>query len=186
MLIGQTQLRDAADRAHFALQVYLGSSTLGPRVMLYDEAKSGPNVPFPVWFARFAGGAPVQRFKRAVPAGFGSWLMRMQGPRGFVPVIAVNTSQIDTWARPRDRKTRRFWQDVITARCVIHEVGHILLHPHLLKGPAASHTLARKAGPAEEEQAWVFAFIVIGMIIGDYAEACRDRRSCDDSPTRIV
>ena len=191
MLINAKQLQSVSNQALAAMQLYLHGASLGPRIMIPDEAVGLRNLPWAVWFARIAGGGAVtQRFKSSLPQGYGSWLVRLSAPGGaFVPMIAINSSQIRAWAGSAARQDQPFREALITARCVYHEVGHIRLHGHLIRagGPAAvSGGLAPQSTPEEEEEAWVFTFILLGMIVGDYAEGSRLRIGRDDSPARLI
>jgi hypothetical protein len=126
---------------------------------------------------------------RAVTAGWVWFLVAAgaNGGGGFAPAIAVNSRQIKDWANV-GKKAGRFMEEVINARCIYHEVGHIRLHNHLINPPApgGAQVLAPHSTPLDEEQAWVFAFVVIGMMLGDYAEFQRLYHNRDDSPARIV
>lgn len=185
MLIPLPLLQDASDQAHAALGQYLNGA--GPRFMLLSEDAAGLNPTWAAWFAYFAGGASTQRFARLLPAGYGSWLLRLPAAAGPVrPTIAINSSQIRRWAS-LGVASPRFREEILTSRCVYHEVGHIRLHGYLM-GPApgmGAPALAPYSTPQDEEQAWVFTFIVLGMIVGDYAEFCRGHGR-DDSPTKMV
>lgn len=182
MTISQPDLLTAAEEALDAMQSYMGSSNLGPRVMLLDEREP---IEWAVWFATVHCGTPPQRFRRLVPVGNGSWLMRVLGRSGVMPTVAVNSSQIKKWAKDHVHPDLQFCEALLTARCMYHEVGHVKMHGYLLARRSPG-TLAVSASPAEEEQAWVFCFIILGMMIGDYARSQRRSHNMDDSPTRLV
>ncbi len=185
MIIPAARLHTAAQEAFDALDAYMKHSSMSPLVMLQQLNAAGPYAQWSLWFAKVAASASAQRFARLVPQGDGSWLMRVAGRTAIKPTIALNSKQLREWGKAHTHPDRRFAETLITDRCIYHEVGHIKLHGHLLAAGAV-WGLAPQATPQEEEEAWVFCFIVLGMVVGDYAEHCRERRNMDDSPTAIV
>lgn len=75
-----------------------------------------------------------------------------------------------------ERLVRRRAMEV---RCILHEVGHLLLQPELLDRETQNQT----AEPKQEESPWVFVCAVLGIALGDYSFRCRTDGT-DDSPQK--
>jgi len=192
-MIDQQMFDAASSEAFAAVRHYLDDVSLDgandePRSMLFT---GGDNELFRAGdFARFIGGSP-QQFNESLPAGFGSWLMRLAlGDDQYKLIIAMNSPQIRTWAQPCDA-ANPLREVTMVSRCLYHEVGHIKLHDRLVKPSAVpalgtqEYALADASTPEEEEQAWVFAFMVLGIIVGDYARDCR-KGGIDDTPFKCI
>ncbi len=112
----------------------------------------------------------------SIPSNYGSWLMVDPGPR-----IAVNFRQLGRWEKRAKQSPSRQPLDVClqTARCVLHEVGHLKLHKHLHQ-PPSSGNLAHPANEKDEGEAWVYAMTVLAILLGEYA-CCMRQHGQDDT-----
>lgn len=150
-------------------------------------------------FAEVCGDAQVQYTHSIKTPGFGSWLMITGTGK---PKIGLSKKQLYEWARKglsedgliakavgkyvegSYSNAMNYRRQSMEVRCILHELGHILLQPHLLSQKTG---MSEKVKAAEEEQPWVFALTVLGIMTGEYATYCRkDEDKGDDSPSAWI
>lgn len=109
---------------------------------------------------------------------FASWLYR-SSPDSYS--IGLCSRQMITWQEQTGMPV------VAQAiRSVIHELGHYKLSPRLLLRPSRG-PFSISATPEEEEKAWVYTFIILGILLGDYSYNRRkDPDESDDAPKVFV
>jgi len=161
----------AFDDVRFFLARYMSAS---PPLLDY------PITDQPGWSFLFAylltGVAPQGFTARGFPwPHYGSWLLVL--PR---PAIAVNEPQLRAWATKAGLRSNVEVR-LQVARTILHEVGHMRLHPHLLN-PAPAAPFAQPARGEDEDEAWVYAYTVLAIIQGDYALCSRSTNGFDDTP----
>jgi hypothetical protein len=112
-------------------------------------------------------------------------------------VIVCDTMQIERWAKEQMKiltaaevtSAPTYLAGVQMLRSLIHELGHLRLSEALME-TIGGNAIGKKfvpATPAEEQKAWVFAFMFLGLLIGAYAfQTRRDERDCDDAPKLVV
>jgi hypothetical protein len=110
-------------------------------------------------------------------SGFGSWLMKTGDGEGG---ITIYRKQLAIWYT--QTKLPLHVQQI---RCIVHELGHIKLSPHLLKGTVRSQN-APHATPLEEEFAWLFTCVFLGAFLGDYSRQIRLGSLLDDAPRKYL
>lgn len=94
-----------------------------------------------------------------------SWLFHM-GEN--VPVVYVDKDFIESGT-----KSHLTEKNKIITRIVLHEVGHIVLHWDDLRPKGCRHALPAK--PQQEEEAWWFCGLVIGLALGLASKQARLR-----------
>jgi hypothetical protein len=110
---------------------------------------------------------------------YASWLI--VNPMG----IAIDSTLVQKWSEsPHSPK-----YDVQFARTIIHELGHIFATDEMLKAkttklPSGEYSVS--ADPKQEETAWVWAFILIGLALGDHAWFRKQGGNADDTVTISV
>lgn len=171
-MIGLVDFGRAALQAYQDVEKFLGSGAVGP-----------PPSPLPDpfihhirrwnWYVNFAikfTGVIPYRFSRFPLTGYGSWLFARKKP-----VIVINYDQLKAWEQnpPGDYAVPGLVQ---AARAVLHEIGHLRLHKHLLAG-APPGRFARAATRQEEEEAWVYAMCALAILVGRYARQVRPDNS---------
>lgn len=118
------------------------------------------------------------------PNGFGSWLFA----DGDSYTIVMNPHQMQHW----------FQMDGMLihtqiVRAVIHEIGHVVLSAKVVEEADGRRGRARALGqgsvkngiasvePGEEEKAWVFTWMVLGIVLGSYSRRRREGVPEDDN-----
>ena len=164
------KFKEVVETAESAVRAYLGQSYhVTPAHAFFPSVESiaKPSLPVPV--IRFARAVVPNRnlwfgsTRSGLLAGWCYYLFpgeAREKPKRttFVPRIAVNLNLI----AHNDHTASRV---AMTASAVVlHEVGHLLLkhvEPHY--GPSIPATRE------QEEQSWLFAYTVLGMVTGDYS-----------------
>jgi hypothetical protein len=59
----------------------------------------------------------------------------------------------------------------IYTRLVLHEIGHLLLHWEKLK--PQGYASVKPSSPDDEEEAWLFCEVIMGLALGEYAKVGR-------------
>jgi hypothetical protein len=144
-----------------------------------------PVLPYPflgslLWAAvlvRKLTGVCVQNFSRLPAKNYGSWLLVLPEPG-----IAVSADQLEWWYANPPKGSFPVPPSTQIARTVLHELGHMKMHPHLLRPAPATGKFAPWANPKDEEQAWIYAGSVMTILMGDYARHARVTRGVDDTP----
>lgn len=159
-----------------------------------------------------AGGDLGGRLRRN--AGFASWLLRGETSGSAQFGIAVSNNLLCGWCNAKRwnglRPRSWSWREVFRRLCgvrhgctdsgivklVLHELGHIELHPRLRRLCArypgstvivVSEEMDPLASPCtgrEESEAWKFAGFVLGICFGDYAMNMRQQHNADDTAVR--
>ena len=188
MGINRPRMLEIVGKSHDLLaRSYGGISPLSlTSAALLDSRESfvSANVQNAVHLALKCGIKP-QRFKQE-RSGFSSWLVRVWGPGRATcsPGIIVFTEEISKLARTKaDGSPDSGNESLIAARCIYHELGHIELHQEQLLGKSAGEDgqYGAWSTPEQEEEAWVFAFAIIGSVVGYYAKDRRQKSAPDDS-----
>lgn len=135
-------------------------------------------------FAYIIADAPPQVFAQSFPKKeYGSWLavLDRSDPVNPVAAIAINEGKLIEWEEtpPGRVPVPAVLQE---ARAILHEVGHIHLHPHLLRDDAPAPPYTPEAARREEEEAWVYAFVTLAVLLGDYAYFMRVTKDMDNTP----
>ena len=84
--------------------------------------------------------------------------------------IAISSSELSKWARNPGLDHPP--PNVMHARTVLHELGHIFATKELLEGQITTlsgRDYALAANPQQEERAWAFAFMLVSRALGDYS-----------------
>lgn len=182
-MVGKTVWSKAVEKAydkveHFrADQFRRTKNEFEPRSLLSSDPTG--RTMLAVDFARFCAGTPVYPFSQLPEPGFASWLVRLP-----IPAIAVDWAQLDAWAGEAQVPV-----DVLVARTILHEVGHVLLQPGMLGteyDASGNAIFVATADPADENIAWIFALTVLTLGLGDYSEACKRMRDSDDTPKVLI
>ena len=93
-----------------------------------------------------------------------TWLWHQGGGR---PAILIDFDQIGH-SFPADAQKQR----TIT-RLILHEIGHMTLHYGSLRSQARGKVSS--ASPQQEQEAWAFAGIILGVALGGLARSGRTR-----------
>ena len=120
---------------------------------------------YKVFFAPMAPEDPGYR------EGFVSWLMV-----GFEERELLITFNLD---RMRRAARSTFQQDKTLAKVFLHECGHAALHLNVLDERAMPENPFPALDPDHEQEAWLYALIVSGILAGDHARASREFRLPD-------
>ena len=133
----------------------------------------------------------VQTFAALPRPNFASWLMKLSSTRAG---IALAISQMRQWEWMPDAQTvfqsRGIPLPTQKIRSLIHEVGHH--HISDLCGlrrttPEEEVGLSRSADGREEELAWVYTFVFLSILLGDYSFLSRQGQpELDDVPKIFV
>lgn len=121
----------------------------------------------------------VLECERLPEPGFASWLHISSEAEGRPTgaTIGVDTKLMGDWF-----KTSAMPMVCQMLRSVLHELGHYRLSPHLVDR-AKPDGFSADASDEEEEKAWVYAFIFLGILAGAYARECRKpEHNRDDVP----
>jgi hypothetical protein len=120
---------------------------------------------------------------------YASWVMPLGALSGDTSkvYIAIDPGQIEIWENESGMP-----KNVQETRVMIHEFAHFLFHPRLtvpspmVVGAETGTKRANISTPEEEEQAWVFAFMFLALVMGDYSLKCRRAVNIDNTPGRFI
>ena len=175
-MINSKRFTQASQQAYLDVTQFFDECLPGP-MPVFDRRFFGKDLIWAYIFAfKITGVGPVGMGRLPRP-GFSSWLMTSPDT-----AIALFESQLTMWQqKPPTRFAVR--QELQKARTVLHEVGHIRLQPHLLRG--SSGVFAIPAEPGDEEQAWVYAGTVLALLLGDYAYLARTSPGGSDTTPAV-
>lgn len=103
---------------------------------------------------------------------FASWLI---ADRAGSMSIAIDQTQLISWQHSTGKPIPN--QRILS---LIHEFAHTQITPRLTKGVTAS------AYPMEEERAWIYTYVFLSVICGDYSFNARTTSNIDDVPRYII
>jgi hypothetical protein len=110
--------------------------------------------------------------------GFASWLMPLEGKVS----LALDTNRLKAWHAKTHMPVF-----VQMSRVMVHELAHKLLHPRLvdLKGAYSGRQFSLTSSDLEEE-AWVFTFVFLAIVVGHYSLIFRRSTEGDNTPCRFL
>lgn len=178
---GENPFRVAAETAHAYARAFLewcDSETFFKDQDFTKHETACPQVTTLSLFAYQVFGLRVLPFNDAHRQGYASWLMK-SSPATFN--IAVFPRQMTAWWEANGVP-----RPVQFIRSIIHEIGHYKLSKYVTSDPSTPG-FSPAASPEEEEKAWVFTFLFLAILVGDYSY--RRRKSiedCDDCPKLMI
>jgi len=116
----------------------------------------------------------VVEFDELPKPGFASWLHVSSEHQGRVTgaTIGIDSQLLNEWF------VRHSMPIVCQlVRSILHELGHHKCSPQLLRRPLNANGFSADASEIEEEKAWVYAFVFLAVLAGDYARECRRERA---------
>lgn len=106
--------------------------------------------------------------------GYGSWLYQAKFRGTFY--VVFDGVEIARLCR-RLRKNA----DEVQVKLYLHELGHFVLHREELFAGKGTMQEAMNAEAEMEVESWLFAYVVMGLCVGDYAYQSKNLFSPDDS-----
>jgi len=133
-------------------------------------------------FVYINGGAKIDNFDKQKDHEFGAWLCCTEDwTEEFKKYkILLYPQQMEKLSESND-----FPPIIQKIRCIIHELGHILMSPpkpdpeHSL--PGTKEYLAKTQSPTNEEKAWIFTFCFFATIWGQHAFQIREKGDADNT-----
>lgn len=152
--------------------VRFDSSVLGKKAGKYEipSHRAGSRRKWAQWYAKAIGNAVVILERPANPK-FASWLMQSHG----VNCIVLKDEKIDEWSRESKVES-----DIIAARVIFHEVGHLQVTPGILARRTGAG-FAFSCKPASEAYAWTYAFSLLTVFASRYAQHVRQFKQLDNT-----
>lgn len=112
----------------------------------------------------------VQRFTRQARGKPASWLWRLAGNDPCIVVDVEYVRQVVGYTEA----------EKIIARLILHETAHWVLHRiRLMPATASKPALLLGINNANEEEAWWFCEIIIGLAVGFHAKSLRQQNYHD-------
>lgn len=124
--------------------------------------------------------------------GFVSWLMVNHATQ--VLTIIYNTKAIKARAgvdstsnlKGIDMQRALAWADHLLAKIFLHEFAHASLHLEEFLARMRNGDMSPSLDPAHEQDAWVYACIIWGILLGDHSHTCRTISSSPDESWRFA
>lgn len=120
------------------------------------------------------------RWQKPSPVpGFGSWLVSGQSAYR----IALYQDQLTNWEQMSGIPT-----ETLRIRSVVHEIAHFHLHykPVWDTPAGAGDRRIPSVTKEEEEEAWVYTFVFLGILVGDYSLQSRTKKPPTDESARVA
>ena len=119
-------------------------------------------------------GATIQNFRSLPAPNYGSWLFTTSAGNSS---IYLDQRQMTVWHQETGMPL-----DIQQLRSIVHELGHLRMNLRLAAGKSG-HGFVEPSYPEEEEAAWIYAMLFIGLILGDYSfNSRKPPDDCDDVP----